>query len=117
MRFNVPDVLLRKAGDNNLFNVNQYGFRRKHSCTLQLLNVLDDIMKFHDENNQIDMIYLDIQKAFDSVPHNRLIKKLESYGIQGDLLNWIETFLTNRKQRVIIKGMSSEWQEVTSGIP
>ena len=61
---------------------------------------------------ELDVIYLDFMKAFDSVPHKRLINKLNSYGIQGNILNWIKAFLTNRKQRVSVKGCYSKWSNV-----
>lgn len=64
----------------------------------------------------IDVIYLDFQKAFDTVPHKRLIHKFKGYGIRGNLLLWIEDFLHERKQRVVLNGQSSSWTEVTSGI-
>ena len=60
---------------------------------------------------------MDFQKAFDSVPHRRLLGKLESYGIQGDILGWIEAFLTGRMQKVTVNGHSSEWTRVISGVP
>ena len=62
------------------------------------------------------MIYLDFQKAFDTVPHHRLLTKLKSYGIQGKLLGWINSFLTGREQRVVLNGTSSERAHVSSGI-
>jgi hypothetical protein len=65
----------------------------------------------------VDTIYLDIRKAFDSVPHRRLILKLEKYGVTGKLLNWIKSFLTKRKQRVTLNGYISLWKEVLSGVP
>ena len=70
-----------------------------------------------DQHNQIDAIYLDFQKAFDTVPHLRLISKLKSYGIKGKLLSWIENFLFERKQRVVLNESYSNWTPVTSGIP
>ena len=60
---------------------------------------------------------MDFQKAFDSVPHRRLIGKLESYGIGGDVILFIEAFLRNRKQKVVINGHSSEWTKLISGVP
>ena len=60
---------------------------------------------------------MDFQKAFDSVPHKRMISNFEGYGIKGELLKWIEFFLCQRKQRVVIGGALSSWSDVTSGIP
>ena len=66
---------------------------------------------------QVDTVYLDFRKAFDSVPHKRLIKKLEKYGITGNLLKWLKNFLNDRKQKVVINGKFSKWSDVLSGIP
>ena len=79
--------------------------------------MLDDWTKFLDDKKIVDVIYFDFQKAFDTVPHKRLIGKLYSYGIRGRLLNWIENFLKDRKQRVLLDGQTSNWSDVTSGIP
>ena len=65
----------------------------------------------------IDVVYFDFMKAFDKVPHHRLLMKLESYGISGAALEWIRAFLVNRKQRVMVNGVASEWINVTSGVP
>ena len=64
-----------------------------------------------------DVVYLDFKKAFDRVPHNRLIFKLKCYGLGGELVDWIRYFLANRKRRVWIQGSCLEWINVTSGIP
>ena len=61
--------------------------------------------------------YLDFKKAFDSVPHKRLISKMHGMGIRGQLLHWIETFLLNRRQCVVVNGEKSAWAHVASGIP
>ena len=63
------------------------------------------------------VVYLDLRKAFDCVPHRRLLSKLRSYGVAGNLFDWIENFLTNKKQRVCIRGSFSEWVNITSGVP
>ena len=63
------------------------------------------------------MIPLDFCKAFDKVPHRRLVYKLEQYGIKGNLLLWIKNFFYDRQQRVTIGDSSSDWTPVTSGIP
>jgi hypothetical protein len=70
-----------------------------------------------DSGEPVDVIYLDFQKAFDKVPHERLLSKLKAIGINGKLLRWIRQWLTGRKQRVVINGVMSDWQEVLSGIP
>ena len=64
-----------------------------------------------------DVIFLDLSKAFDSVPHERLLTKIHAYGIQGPLLSWIRSFLTNRYQRVVLRGHYSSWTSVLSGVP
>ena len=63
------------------------------------------------------MIYTDLEKAFDKIPHKRLISKLSSNGLNKDIISWIEAFLNNRKQRVRIKDIFSYWVPVGSGIP
>ena len=70
-----------------------------------------------ESGNSVDVVYLDLRKAFDCVPHRRLLSKLQSYGITGKLLDWIENFLIDRKQRVYVRGSSSDWVNVTSGVP
>ena len=102
---------------NNLFSVHQHGFRSGHSCVTQLLEVIEIWSKAIDEKDNIDVIYLDFRKAFDSVPFERLLVKLKAYGICGNVLNWIKSFLNDRRQRVIINGTTSEWADVVSGVP
>ena len=103
--------------ENNLFSDCQLGFRNKRGCVLHLLDELDDWSKFCDKNKQIDTVYLDIKKAFDSVPHRRLLLKLRSYGFEGEILKWIEDVLTDRRQRVVVNGKCSDWKNVTPRIP
>ncbi len=64
-----------------------------------------------------DIAYLDFAKAFDKVPHLRLMNKLKSYGVSGKIQEWIKQWLSNRKQRVVINGCCSEWRDVYSGVP
>ena len=66
---------------------------------------------------RIDCIYMDFMKAFDTVPHKRLLSKIQSYCISDQLLGWISSFLSDRQQRVCINGCHSNWGSVTSGIP
>ena len=74
-------------------------------------------MRSLDEGNAIDTCFLDLMKAFDSVPHKRLLAKLHAYGIRGKLHQWIKNFLCNRTQRVIVNGSSSPSAPVKSGVP
>jgi retron-type reverse transcriptase len=102
---------------NDLFSNKQYGFIAGRSTALQLLEVIDKWSEPLDEGLDIDCIYTDFQKAFDKVPHKRLIKKIENYGITNPILSWIQDFLTRRYQQVSINGETSNQKEVTSGIP
>ena len=86
------------------------------STVMQLLRVLDDWTQTPDEGGSVDVIYMDFHKAFDTVPHRRLLYKLSRYGITGNLLQWIKVFLTGWKQRVAVNGSLSEWIRVLSGI-
>jgi hypothetical protein len=82
-----------------------------------LLKVVDKITEMLDQGGAVDMVYLDFAKAFDTVPHKRLIMKLEGYGVTGNLLEWIREFLEGRKQRVVVDGVFSGWANVLSGVP
>lgn len=95
----------------------QHGFRSKRSCVTQLLEVIDDWYDILDNKGCIDAIYLDFQKAFDTVPHKRLLNKMHSYGIRGNVLSWIESFLSDRTQKVRIFNTISSEANVISGIP
>ena len=113
----ITDAIRNYMEKNNLFSKCQHGFRQHRSCVTQLLEVLNDLTTFIENQQDIDIIYLDFSKAFDSVPHQRLLNKLQAYGIDGNLLKWISNFLNNRKQRVRVNDSYSEYSTVTSGIP
>jgi hypothetical protein len=91
----ISDYILDHIERHNLFTTHQHGFRKGRSCETQLIEVLDDWTEQLDNRNAIYTIYLDFQKAFDTVPHKRLINKLQSYGICGNILGWIRDFLAN----------------------
>ena len=97
----------------NLFTIHQHGFRKGKYRVTQLIVVLDDWTEQQDNRNSIDVIYLDFQRAFDTVLYQRLLNKLHF----GNLHVWIRDFLTNRQHKVVINGTGSEWTPVTSGIP
>ena len=103
--------------DNNLITRHQYGFIPGRSTTTQLLNYLNDCIETLAEGNVTDTIYFDFSKAFDTVPHQRLLKKLKCYGIKGQVFKWIESFLKGRSQVVKVNGKESFPEPVISGIP
>ena len=70
-----------------------------------------------DQRYQVDIILLDFSKAFDTVPHQRLLKKLYNYGIRSNTLNWLSTWLTQRLQRVVVDGQQSKFVPVQPGVP
>ena len=109
--------IMQHLVDNDLISQHQHGFVPGRSCTTQLLEALDSWTEIVDSGGGVDVIYMDYQKAFDSVPHRRLLMKLQSLGVDGYVLRWVQDFLSNRKQRVIINGSSSQEANVTSGIP
>ena len=113
----VTDQIRTFMESNKLFSKCQHGFRNHRSCVTQLLEVLNDLTKLVEEGDSIDIIYLDFAKAFDTVPHKRLLTKLHAYGIDGNILKWIESFLSNRSQRVRVNGNYSKYAPVSSGIP
>jgi hypothetical protein len=102
---------------NNLLSDKQFGFLAGRSTTLQLLKVMDEWTDILDRGDFVDVIYLDFMKAFDTVPHKRLINKCLSYGLSKQIVTWVENFLSNRVQSVVVNGVASEQQPVTSGIP
>jgi hypothetical protein len=102
---------------NSLIKNSQHGFRRGRSCLTNLLSFLDCITHWMDDGNCVDVVYLDFAKAFDKVPHCRLLHKLHKYGIDGKIGDWIASWLTGRRQRVSIGGEFSDWCPVTSGVP
>ena len=113
----VREHILNHMKSQNLFSKRQYGFISGRSTSLQLLEVLDKWTEALDNGHYVDCIYMDFQKAFDKVPHKRLLEKIKIYGIVGPTLNWTEDFLNNRSQKVMVNGAGSEWENVTSGIP
>ena len=103
--------------NNNIIIDNQHGFRPGHSCTTQLISLIEDVSRAMDKHQQTDLILLDFSKAFNTVPHHRLLTKLKYYRINITVCQWIQTWLTSRSQRVLVESESSESIPVTSGVP
>jgi hypothetical protein len=113
----IRNQIVEHLESQGLININQHGFRKGRSCGTQLLEVMEGWSNILDEGQTWDCVYMDYAKAFDSVPHMRLLEKLNYYGIRGKVWHWIKDFLSGRVQRVGIDGDYSDWLPVTSGIP
>lgn len=113
----IRDAIMDYMKKHSYFSKKQFGFLPSRSTVLQLLKLIDEWTEALDNGKNIESIYMDIQKAFDTVPHKRLIHKLTMYGLKGNLLKWIEDFLENRYQFVGINGETSSLKPVTSGVP
>ena len=113
----IRDRVMEHLESNRLLSECQHGFVPGRSCTTNLLACMEDWTLVLDEGRDVDTIYLDLAKAFDSVPHVRLLKKVEALGVHGQVLTWISDFLTGRRQRVSVNGSLSEWSSVLSGVP
>ena len=105
--------------EEDLLNPNQSGLRPSDSCINQLLAVTHEIFEAYDCNPPLEFwsVFLDISKAFDKVWHKRLLYKLKSMGISGELFNLLENYLSGRLQRVVSNGQTSSWRPVLAGVP
>ena len=101
----------------NILADQQHGFRKGRSCETQLSALVNDLHQILDKRSQADLVIMDFSKAFDTVPHRRLMAKLHHVGIRNNIHSWIETFLTNRYQQVVVDGESSQRSPVESGVP
>ena len=101
----------------NILIKSHHGFCKKLSCETQLITTVEEIGRAQDNGKQLDLITMDFSEAFDTVPHQRLISKLDSYGIRCNLRCWLTTWLTCRKQFVVVDGISSSAVHVSSGVP
>ena len=102
---------------HNVLVDHQHGFRSNRSCETQLINTIEHLTRSINNRNQTDLLILDFRKAFDNVAHKRLLLKLEHYGIRGHHLNWMQSWLSNRTQQVVLEGEYSGKSNVKSGVP
>ena len=113
----IKDHMVEFLVKHKLLNSSQHGFLKARSCLTNMLCFLEEITKWIDVGSPVDIIYLDFQKAFDKVPHQRLLLKLKAHGIGDSITDWIEQWLTDRRQRVVVDGEVSNWKSVLSGVP
>ena len=114
----ITSSIMKHATTHNILYPLQFGFRFGRSCETQLTGFISDLFNnsMH-KSEQIDVLVLDMAKAFDKVGHRRLLKKLEHYGIRGPTNRWINSFLSKRTQTVVFEGSSSYTAPVKSGVP
>ena len=113
----VKDNIIARLDRFDLIRASQHGFTSGRSCLTSLFEVFEFVLHSVDNGHAVDVIYLDFQKTFDKVPHQRLLRKLISHGIMGDVVSWIDSWLRDRQQRVVLNGIESEWCDVYSGVP
>ena len=103
--------------EHNILVEAQHGFQKRKSTLTNLLDYMEAVTDAVDQGLQVDAVYFDFKKAFDKVPHRRLLAKLEAVGIRGPLLNWLKSWLTGRRQRVCVNDQFSDWTTTTSSVP
>ena len=103
--------------ENELLSEHQHGFVKNKSCITNLLETMDYLTWNEWKRTPSDVVFLDFAKAFDTVPHSRLLVKLKGYGVCEQLVKWTQAFLSKRVQRVVRGDFVSDWVEVTSGVP
>ncbi|KAF2343332.1 Reverse transcriptase domain, partial [Trinorchestia longiramus] len=109
--------ITKHLNDQNLIYDTQHRFREKRSCLTNLLDFFGEVNRIYDSTKAVDLVYLDFQTAFDKVPNERLMAKVEAHGIRGNYSRWIRNWLTGRTQRVVIHDETSDPALLTSGVP
>ena len=103
--------------DHNMITEKQWAYRKGYSTELLLIQLTEKWKTELEKGNFVAAAFIDFRKAFDSIPHYALLKKLQAFGITGDLYHWIENYLNNRKQYTQINGKTSNQADVTFGVP
>ncbi|PKU33191.1 rna-directed dna polymerase from mobile element jockey-like [Limosa lapponica baueri] len=113
----VLGVISKHMEEKKAIRSSQQGFTKRKSCLLNLIAFYDGMTGWIDEGRAVNAVYLDFSKAFDTVSHSILPDKLRKCGLEEWTVRWIENWLKDRAQRVVIRGTESSWRSITSGVP
>ena len=113
----IRDKIMNYMSLKKVISPSQHGLVLNEACVTNLLELLDIITDAVNKWHSVDLVLSNFAKAFDKVSHAKLIQKLEAYGINSILVKWIKSFLTDRKQRVLIRDNSSDWEDVKISVP
>ena len=103
--------------NNDLLSNNQSGFRKNYSTTKSIIDLNDIIFENMNNSNVTAAVFIDLRKAFDTVDHSILLKKLEKFGIKNEIFMCCKNYLSNRKQKTLVNGINSEYLDVSCGVP
>ncbi|GAB0178719.1 mitochondrial enolase superfamily member 1 [Grus japonensis] len=109
--------VISKHVEEKVMGSGQHGFTKRKSCLTNLIAFCDGMTSWVDEERAVDVVYLDLSKAFDTVSHNILIRKLRKCGLDEGSVRWVENWLNGRTQGVVISSAESSWRPVASGMP
>ena len=113
----VVSHLLKHLDEHSALADEQHGFRHRRSCETQLIQFIEDLAESIQGGGQVDVVIMDFTKAFDKVSHQRLLYKLKGFGVNPQVHDWIQNFLCERSQKVIVEGCSLGSVSVDSGVP